>query len=160
MTRAEIKEMMHDVATYSGHVMGFGRLKADHQGILRGTVRTSLGRFEFTITGMLQNKDRWLLHLEDAKGSLENGGICYKPYIVPRFSAHPGLREKIIAANFIIETLTSSQKLYLKDTFREMLRASYRVVEMPAGLSRRDRVGYCLEQIKRKHLPRESYEQN
>lgn len=30
MTNAEIEEMMDDGATYSGQVMGFDRLKADH----------------------------------------------------------------------------------------------------------------------------------
>jgi hypothetical protein len=160
MTKTEISEMLDDMAAYSGHVLGFGPVRKAHHGSINGTVRTSLGRFRFHVMDLYKHERHWTIHFESATASLENGGLGYEAYIVPRFRAHPGLREKVISANFIIETLTSSQKLYEVKTYQDALRSHYKVVGMPSGLSRRDRVQYCLEKIKRAHLPSTNYQKN
>lgn len=151
LTKAEIDELKDDFLTYSGNIIDFKGVKLEGGTAPRlvGTARTSCADIRFCVWVIFDREKYWPIQVVDAVASLDNGGAGYTPYFVPRFSRHPGLREKVIAANKLLDLLASQPPIQPENSLGEQLMAMLRSeIGMPEGLLPPAQIDFCNRQIK------------
>jgi len=161
LSRAQLNEMLDDLAAYSGHIRGFRKVKrtVGDDGMVRisGEIDlTGLGDFRFMVIPFLKHEKFWTIHLEDAHPSLGSGNTVYSPYHFPRLARNPELKKRIAVANWVIGQLTNNTGFSLPCKTVEEMRAQLDFLGVPSALRNRDRVLAAVRLVRDANLPKPS----